>query len=587
MACNIRSNVTGVNGKVKGEHPEGYSGAVHKDGGGEAELQHSVGDMKGLEEYFTYMDLNWQQLYRIHSNVTIPALQDIILASWKVKVRSKESNDRSKEPNKDQSEGTQAINTNLRVKKKELKSKNVLSYTGDGLVNPYFQKMIDSVDPTDTANSDICNSEIDDIYEDEEIDNYQDIDWSSVTRPAQRKSKMWEPPYIRPPRSDLKVHKKFPRCAELMANNSKREKMEVVHSVQLDNEKQNIKEPLKSPLLFSIETVDGPRANAEKVRVQANSDGVQASAENVGVQANAEKVGGQANTEKVGDQANTEKVRVQANTVKNLDNGFDDVAMIDEVGSQTSVSTIGGNINKEKSLGLNFKGKHECKKCKKTFVQLGSLKSHKCDADAGYSTKIPCPSCSKLISRSNISHHLKVHASGHFLKCKKCNLTFRNVIEKKEHMLLHSKHTCNYCGKEFKRPCLLNRHVAADHRDEHFSDQDIVDEAPRKSKEYTCHYCKSVFPSISSLKTHLNKEHKRDGKKCSDCDNVFFSKRGLREHLKTHASVKEQEEPLEPHRAVIESSHQNVVIQVLQQVDAETATFEEIAISEFDPSMLS
>ena len=153
-------------------------------------------------------------------------------------------------------------------------------------------------------------------------------------------------------------------------------------------------------------------------------------------------------------------------------------------------------------------------------------------------------------------------------------------------MLVHTKHTCNYCGKEFKRPGLLNGHMVAAHRDEHFSNRDMVDEARSKTKKYSCHYCKSLFPSISSLKTHLNKEHTNKGEKCSDCDNVFFSKRGLREHMKTQVLVKEQKEAREPQRAVIGGSHENVVIQVLQQVDAETGTLQEIAISEFDPSML-
>ena len=332
------------------------------------------------------------------------------------------------------------------------------------------------------------------------------------------------------------------------------EKNKAVPNLQLDGEKQNSKDMTAGHHDFGIETVNGAGANTEK------EDG----------------------------EANIEKEEGEANTKKNFGSGGGtDVVMIDEVRSQTRINAVEGNVNEEKALNVNLRSKYNRKKCKKTFVQLGSLKSHKCDGDADNSSKIPCPSCSKLISRSNISHHLKVHSSGQFLKCKKCNLEFRNILEKKEHMLVHSKHICNYCGKEFKRPSILKGHVAAAHRDEHCSEQDAVDEVQSKPKEYSCYYCKSLFPSISSLKTHLNKEHSRAGKKCSECDHVFFSKRGLREHMRTHASVIEQQETLELQRYVKESSRDNVVIQVLQQVDAETATFEEIAISEFDPNMLS
>ena len=566
MANNIGSKVIGMEGRVKGEYEEGYSGAVQQ--GGDVE-QDGAGDLNRLEEYFTYMDLNWQQLFRTHPDATIPALQEIILASWKNKVNFKESNT-------DQSEGTQAADKNLkRVKKKDLKSKNVMSYSGDGLVNPYFQKMIDSVDPADNADGSIGNSEepqTNGIDEDEEMDIYQDIDFNSVTRPAQRKSKMWETPYIKPPKSvHKKVNKKFPRCAELMTK-CMMEKNNTVPNLQLDSEKQYSKDITAGHHDFGIETVNGAGANnTEKEEGEANT----------------EKEEGEANTEKEECEANTEKEEDEANTEKNFDGGGNGIVMIDEVRSQTRINTVEGNVNEEKARDVNLKSKYNCKKCEKTFVQLGSLKSHKCDGDADNSSKIPCPSCSKLISRSNISHHLKVHSSGQFLKCKKCNLDFRNILEKKEHMLVHSKHICNYCGKVFKRPSILKGHVAAAHRDEHCSEQDAVDEVQSKPKEYSCYYCKSLFPSISSLKTHLNKEHSRAGKKCSECDHVFFSKRGLREHMRTHASVIEQQETLEFQRYVKESSRDNVVIQVLQQVDAETATFEEIAISEFDPNMLS
>ena len=52
--------------------------------------------------------------------------------------------------------------------------------------------------------------------------------------------------------------------------------------------------------------------------------------------------------------------------------------------------------------------RYGCKKCKKNFKQLKSLQVHKCATQS----KVPCPSCSKLISKKNMSHHMKTHFSG-------------------------------------------------------------------------------------------------------------------------------------------------------------------------------
>ena len=77
MAQNIRSNVDGLGlgmeGKVTEEPEEGYDGAGAVQKGGDAE-HHGGGRIRGLEEYFTYMDLNWRQFSRNHPNVSIPAL---------------------------------------------------------------------------------------------------------------------------------------------------------------------------------------------------------------------------------------------------------------------------------------------------------------------------------------------------------------------------------------------------------------------------------------------------------------------------------------------------------------------------------
>ena len=180
-----------------------------------------------------------------------------------------------------------------------------------------------------------------------------------------------------------------------------------------------------------------------------------------------------------------------------------------------------------------------CEKCGKKYVQLKSFRSHNCDKRGV--DKIPCPSCSKLISRCNITHHLKTHLLGKKLKCNKCTLTFENEELKKVHnMKQHYKHMCNDCGKTFKRPFPLKEHMKT-HEHENESNKEGVDKNAVQEnafkevgKGFKCKVCESILSSITSLKFHMNKEHVKDGIKCSECENIFFSKRGLKDHMKNH-----------------------------------------------------
>jgi hypothetical protein len=102
--------------------------------------------------------------------------------------------------------------------------------------------------------------------------------------------------------------------------------------------------------------------------------------------------------------------------------------------------------------------RYQCDFCKITYKQLKSLKNHICNKKF---VKIPCLSCSKMISKSNLSHHMKTHSAIKH-KCHKCKKIFRRKELLDVHILKHGrkkKTLCQQCGKVFARPNHLKAHM--------------------------------------------------------------------------------------------------------------------------------
>ena len=186
----------------------------------------------------------------------------------------------------------------------------------------------------------------------------------------------------------------------------------------------------------------------------------------------------------------------------------------------------------DEDYGTTDKASYDCNKCGKNYKQLKSSKDHQC----AILSKVPCPSCTKLISKTNISHHMKTHFSGKKLKCGKCNLSFNSAHEKQEHLKskLHNGCACHTCGKVFRRPCLLKEHMKI-HSDENSTG--TLEQKEEPEKKYYCKFCYQKFGSVTILQNHLTKEHPQLGKKCTQCSNIYFSKRSLVRHTQLHELI--------------------------------------------------
>ena len=199
----------------------------------------------------------------------------------------------------------------------------------------------------------------------------------------------------------------------------------------------------------------------------------------------------------------------------------------------------GDFINMAESVDVNDSAKTQfmatCNQCKKTFKQIKSFNSHKCGLKL---QKIKCPSCSKLISRTNLSKHLTLHSAiGH--KCSLCSKAYKSEAELKKHTERHAITKCHICGKEFAKSSTLRDHYKTYDEIEALSGNGPPSEkgkgGPLKSKMKTvCRFCKIKVASLNELTDHLRKKHGEKAVSCNLCTAVFFSGRGLQSHMKQH-----------------------------------------------------
>ena len=222
-------------------------------------------------------------------------------------------------------------------------------------------------------------------------------------------------------------------------------------------------------------------------------------------------------------------------------------------------------VIEDEDNGKTDETNYGCKKCGKKFKQLKSSKVHQC----ALPSKVPCPSCSKLISKSNLSHHMKTHFNGKKLQCKKCSISFTSAHEKQEHLKtkLHNCCPCNTCGKVFRRPSLLNEHMRI-HREE--NEANVAEESDKTKEEnkYHCKFCLKKFGSVTSLQNHMTNKHPELGKKCKHCSKIFFSKRGLTRHILLHEMVNQKqgqvsEQVHHPSQEVIVEQEEDVLQEVI------------------------
>lgn len=141
-----------------------------------------------------------------------------------------------------------------------------------------------------------------------------------------------------------------------------------------------------------------------------------------------------------------------------------------------------------------------------------------------------CEICFKQFKRNfSLKIHKRIHYDEKPFKCELCPMEFNQKSNYTKHKLIHlnqKPHKCDQCDNSFSQKSHLINHQ--------------ILHAAEDIKPYKCSYCEKGFSNTNCLMKHVQIFHfGREMFKCENCDKIFVSRSGLKNHLKTHTRAAE------------------------------------------------
>lgn len=236
---------------------------------------------------------------------------------------------------------------------------------------------------------------------------------------------------------------------------------------------------------------------------------------------------------------------------------------------------------------IKYEKPYKCVTCSQAFQILENLTLH----TAIHQPKpFRCPQCGKIFSRlASLDGHIRIHFKCEYFQCTHCSEMFHYEILLRQHMHIkhpkrnrttqpipsasHQKaevmprqHRCQYCGKNFAKNSLLERHERI-HRHERPYACDKCGKAFTQNyslvvhqlkhtgeRPHGCPKCPQRFSQKTNLLIHMNRCHSTGdsaeaSKKfaCTDCSCLFGKLASLNAHIsRCHSSVAQHKEGDEP-----------------------------------------
>ncbi|XP_028032157.1 zinc finger protein 271-like [Bombyx mandarina] len=193
-----------------------------------------------------------------------------------------------------------------------------------------------------------------------------------------------------------------------------------------------------------------------------------------------------------------------------------------------------------------------CNKCGVGCITIAALRKHHKTHAQGVFT---CDYCEKtygsLTKKRN--HEKGVHEGGWLRnKCPHCPEVFVSYYDRSEHLVkVHNQtpilYPCNACNKIYKKKFELNRHIKHHHLQQKnfvcdkcnamfFSKRGLVDHIARHegAEMFSCDICGKSFSRLRTLKEHLRMHENDTRYQCKVCKRTFMQKGGLKNHVRLH-----------------------------------------------------